>query len=374
MSASTEMNLGATLRLESSNTDGRQAPQLTGPQSPLCMSLLKIVCAAHQEDFDRAVVLARRNAERKRDDAKTQIQLGETLLADQQLQEAEQAFLRAVELAPDQLVTHSKLFDFYLRSNQSKRAREVLDQLEQAPYFSRAVKAVAVARGHYFLRDRSAAAVEIRDALEEDPESVLLRRMLGDILAGGRETVAESRQIYEQLVQESPNPADADVLILGRLYETEQQFDKAQAQYQTLADRSPPHRLALVALINLLLRNDQFSDADGWLNKLETTAVASLGAVMLRARWLHGMGRTGEIKPLIEPFAGQLLKTDGATEQQLAQLCVNLGSFYVSVEQEEAARAWYRRAMDFSSEEFSRSVLALLKSGRTSDAVQSIED
>jgi len=202
------------------------------PVSP-GLSSLEISVAARRGQPDRAVAAARRGVERRPDDPMARIWLGQTLLVNGELEEAEKTLHKAVQLAPKDVRTYNGLFTLYIRAGELEKARQTLQELGQTADISESQRAFVLAQGYETIGDRQQAQTHyheaerlapesaaipmrlaafllrsdpeeaeraLRRSLKLAPESGVARRMLAAILAsrGGEREWQEAQQLLEQ--------------------------------------------------------------------------------------------------------------------------------------------------------------------------------
>ena len=206
--------------------------------------------------------------------------------------EAERYYLEAERLAPDRIAVMTRLAAFYLRRNMVK-AITVLEWLVEAAPESNAARrtlaALLASRGEEndFERARQLLG-QIGDdgivaTLDLRLQAVLLARRGG---AEHKQNLKEALTIMENIVANSPNPADGDRQLLAQLLVIESHLsddsDEQQAllrsareQHVALVARNKPKASHLVRFIEFLLQTKQDEEAVGWLAKLESALVGA---------------------------------------------------------------------------------------------------
>jgi tetratricopeptide (TPR) repeat protein len=176
------------------------------PSSPR-LSTFQVSMAARSGELDRALDAARRGAESRPKDPTARIWLGQMLYLNGEAEQAEKAFQKAVELAAQAVGPYSALFAFYVRSGQSERARETLDQLVKNTDLSGEQRAFVLAQGHQLLGDREQAEANYREAMRLAPENVTVQRRLASFLLQYDAPAAEKE--LRHLLQLAPGDGDA---------------------------------------------------------------------------------------------------------------------------------------------------------------------
>lgn len=137
------------------------------------------------------------------------------LLADWRIDLSEQAFLRAIEFAPDDPVNYLHYSEFLLTLGEFERAEEVLQNLREAnPAWYQFVNMSYV---YYMRGEMERALAEVRRLMTSEPETIYYQRMLQRIaLLLGEDDVA-----FEELVVQlrSAGIDEERIVEYTRLYE-----------------------------------------------------------------------------------------------------------------------------------------------------------
>ncbi len=145
---------------------------------------------------------------------------------------------------------------------------------------------------------------------------------------GGEEHRRTARQLLEELVAESEEPAPLDRLLLARLYEMEGNLPAAQQQYELLTSGEILNPAYARNCIIFLLKHNLLDDADRWIGQLEVRFPDNPLVTEQRVRWLNKNGRSDEIGPIVEGLAARLLDEHAEDEKTESQLCVVIGNLY----------------------------------------------
>ena len=165
-----ELLIRLLYRMKRFDEADRYLAQLKGRlPSSRSLSSLEISVAAKQGELDRAVEVARHGVQSRPDDHLAHVWLGQMLLANGNTQEAEDAFRRAVQLAPTDELVYRGQFTFYQRTNQPELARESLQKLAENAELTGVQRALVLAQGHEALGDRQQAEVHYGKAVQLAP-------------------------------------------------------------------------------------------------------------------------------------------------------------------------------------------------------------
>ena len=151
------------------------------PSSPT-LSTLEIHVAAQLGDRARALEAARRGVESRPEDPMARIWLGQMLVRNGQTQEAEDALLEAVRLAPDDRSASEALFTFYVDTGRLDQAREALGRLAESSELSEGERALALAIGYDRIGDREASETHYRELAQLAPNDVAVQKRLATFL------------------------------------------------------------------------------------------------------------------------------------------------------------------------------------------------
>ncbi|MFH1923093.1 MAG: tetratricopeptide repeat protein, partial [Planctomycetota bacterium] len=253
----------------------------------------------------------------------------------------------------------------------------------------------------------------------EDPSANQRLQAIGLFQRGGKENLQEAQRLLEQLAADAKRSADVDHLVLARIHEAQstlyrakerepeanEELQRAREQHKALVSRPDPNPSFLLSFIDFLLRNDLHDDSLSWrktfeelaannadllasyvgllfrhglaeeaslsLKHLEELDRESLRTIGLRARWLDASGEQSKIEPLVEEVANKLLEEKaGASEEERAQTCLQVGNIYSRVKLYELAEPWYRRVVELLPKGYAPLALSLALQGRTTEAIR----
>ncbi|HUT92892.1 MAG TPA: tetratricopeptide repeat protein [Thermoguttaceae bacterium] len=151
------------------------------PSSPT-LSTLEIHVAAQLGDLARALEAARRGVESRPEDPMARIWLAQMLVRNGQTQEAEDALLEAVRLAPDDRSASEALFTFYVDAGRLDQARDALERLAENPELSEGERALALAMGYDRIGDQEASETHYRELAQLAPNDVAVQKRLAAFL------------------------------------------------------------------------------------------------------------------------------------------------------------------------------------------------
>jgi tetratricopeptide (TPR) repeat protein len=146
-------------------------------QLPVSQRLTELVLAREvmRERPASGLELARRSAVQRPHDARAQVWLARLLSLNEQPVEAEQAYLKAVELAPADLQVYSSLLSFYSRGEYSVQVRALADRVSASRVLSAAHKSLLLGEAHELLGDRDAAGTHFAAAAGSAGDDVATR-------------------------------------------------------------------------------------------------------------------------------------------------------------------------------------------------------
>jgi tetratricopeptide (TPR) repeat protein len=192
---------------------------------------------------------------------------------------------------------------------------------------------------------------------------------------GGSQSREQASHAMQAIVTDASQATVADHLLLAKLYEAQNQLDKAREQLAVLADREQSDPGCLATYIDYLIRTsrgdrDALEQAGKLLDQLtrlepETTRFRSFA---LRARWLGLLHRESEAPDLGRQLIGSQTATmDSAA---LAELHVRVAGVYASLNLVAEAEAAYRRAAEIEPSQYSQLAAWLAAHERGEEAVE----
>ena len=296
-------------------------------------------------------------------------------------------YREAQQLDPENTVNQMRLADFLTRNHKAEEAEEILRVLvEEDPQADAAryrLADILVARGG---KEEWEEALKLLEQSGSDENVSNLDHRLQALLLvrrAGRENLEKAKGLLEGLVLDAQNPADADRLLLAKVYEAEisrlqgegdvagaeEVLKDAREQYTAVVNRANPNPSHLALFVEFLIRNDETGAASGYLDRLEKLTPDNLGTVRLRARWLHDENRTEEIKPLVEGLAEKLREEIVDDPKAEAQLASSIGGVYAGAELYPEAERWYRRLVELDPSLYAPLVAVLARQDRMQNAI-----
>jgi len=234
---------------------------------------------------------------------------------------AEQVYLKIVTENPRDLASNQAVAAFYMRLNQSKPALKYLDVIaregaaaktpleKETVAWARRARAVAIASDGTWQRFREAEALIIESEAEirkngGEPSTTDLLLHIG-LLSDRAEpsSLRSALKLFEDLQTRQPLHASEQVS-MAQLYERVGEWRKAkEIMLNVLTQRRDPEPSYYVTYAEMLLRNGEYSDVEGWLGRYDRIRGdgASLPMwVTLRVR----QNRQAELSALVSDWLG----------------------------------------------------------------------
>ncbi|MHB8956950.1 MAG: tetratricopeptide repeat protein [Pirellulaceae bacterium] len=325
--------------------------------------------------------------------------------------EADAYYRQARQLDPRNIELLSSMATFWATSNRVEAQSLLREAMAIAPEDARLRRGLAVllATGD---EEQWAEAQRLLAEVGDDPAAVLDHRIRAILLVrrGGRAHLQQAQQILEDLIGEGGTGAPSDRLLLARICEAhaaqlqsdarklaiagkstdadalraeaDAQYTSARAHYEALAEPSNSQQKNdyVGALIEFLLRQKAYDDAEQRVAQLSKLSPNNLAVIRLQARLLKATGRTTELQAILEPFATrQLTALQGNAQakyspdtlpQAEGQLALAIGGIYAATEQYAAAEPWLRRAMENIPAAYGPLATCLAAQDRVGEGVQ----
>jgi tetratricopeptide (TPR) repeat protein len=303
------------------------------------LSSMEISLATQAGDMKRALAAAQRGVESRPQDPMARVWLGQVQLASGQTEDAEQTLLAAVKAASTDARAYNALFDFYLRTNKSPQAIQVLEDLEKNVAMSAAERAFVFAQAHERLAntEKKDAAEHLKKAREEYGEA---QRLAPDNIAVLERRAAflfprdpkEAEAVLRRLLEVEPKSLSARRMLATLLAARggEKEWQESQSLLETPAVQSTVAEQRLQA--SLLARRggkDNFAKARGLLDKITADAKQSVpddfvllgqileaeGRVDAARQQYQAVANRAEAAPAhIAQYVDFLLRHDGGAE------------------------------------------------------------
>ncbi len=284
------------------------------------MGLVQLLVATDQRDKAR---IAANDAEEMISLRAKPLAMGYIYEALGENKQAGEAYQKAVNAQPDQPQAVRNLADFYLRSGDIRRATPLIERVLSGKLPSsesdlvsarRMMAAILVNQGYSKGYSKMKEAARLVDRNLEStlaqPEDKRLKILI--LLADPRQARGpDVLELAESLVNKgAAEPEPDDRLQLARLYLARGDWEHCREQMEKLVNgtQSNPHYLA--AYVRMLLDQNQLSDADMWLERLEKAAASNPGlTVDLHAELLQRRKEWGKVPGFLAAYVSQA-KTD----------------------------------------------------------------
>lgn len=288
-------------------------------------------------------------------------------------------YQRAVEVASDRPVVLIQAARFFWRISPDRAERYLRRAIECQPGQTTAKRLLAA-----FLAARGRSQQDLDEAwqlIEHDAASGdwdaddrRLQAML-HLQQGGSQSREQARQAMQAIMADASQATVADHLLFAKLYEAQNQLDKAREQLAVVADREQSDPGCLATYIDYLLRTsrgdhealEQAGKLLDQLSRLEPEATR-FRSFALRARWLGRLGREGEAPDLGRQLIGS--QTATMDPAALAELHLRVAGVYASLKLVAEAEAAYRRAAEIEPSQYSQLAAWLAAQGRGDEAVE----
>ena len=182
--------------------------------SPL-LSAMQISMAVEQGELEKALRSAERAVAARPQDPLTHVWLGAMLLASDQPAEAENAFRKGIEVAPDDVRPYEALFQLLARLGRRNEALLCLEEYAAQAMLTSARRSLVFARGYQALGDFEQAENSYREALEAAPEDATVHLRAGAFFLERDAEQAES--ILRRAVELAPHSGEARRLLAAFL-------------------------------------------------------------------------------------------------------------------------------------------------------------
>jgi tetratricopeptide (TPR) repeat protein len=172
------------------------------------MSSMAMAVSLKRDDFDRAIVMAKRWIERKPRDPIAYLWLGQAQLAARRTDEAEAAFRQAPTVAPKDVRSWQGLFSYFVMSKQPDAARTTLTEWERNVEMPPVQKAYLLGQAYASLADYKEASTRFRDAYSRSPD--LYGPLVAALVSDGK--VDQAMQVCREVIASHPGSQPATVL------------------------------------------------------------------------------------------------------------------------------------------------------------------
>jgi tetratricopeptide (TPR) repeat protein len=223
------------------------------PGLPLVLrSLVQLNLA--QNNTSEAQVYAQELVQKNPADVNARLQLGSIYLSEGQLRQAEEQFVAARQLSPNQAGVHSGLGQLNAREKkwtEAEKEFETAIRLDPSnPTMLSAYADFLVAR-----QQTQKALARVQQFVDANPNNAQGRLILGAVRNDSKNTSAAQAE-FERAIQIDPKNIQG-YLRLGGLYQQENQTEAAIGQYQKALDLQPKSATLITMVGNLYLdKND----------------------------------------------------------------------------------------------------------------------
>lgn len=244
---------------------------------------------------------------------------------------AEAQYAKAASLRPEDPTVLRAQANFYLRRGQLSRAEPIFRRLisltsTRSPAlagWARRTLALALAATGDYERFREALRLIDENATSQRP-SADDQRIRALILARQPKERREAIRNLESSFARVP-PSPEEEYFLATLLIANREWPKARERLiRLLANSENPNPAFLVYFLEQLIQNDELSQADLWLSRLEALEPNSLRTVAIKARLAVARKQHDEALRLLLTLA-PTLKNDPAQLQALARVMESLG-------------------------------------------------
>jgi tetratricopeptide (TPR) repeat protein len=334
------------------------------PKLPACWILYVQFLARSRQMAEAETAIGR--MQKQLDPAQLPLALTQCYEAVGHLQQAEQQLMASLAAKPDAVDLLFRAAEFYLRSAQSGKAKQLLQRLIDQPkvpagtlaWARRGLAMLLAADGRAHLKD---ALDQLDRNLAADKDSIEDSRTKAFILTAYPDRAPEAIALLEGLRSRKVPLKDDDLFLLAHLYDSNNDWSRASEYMLNLVTgpKANPNYLAYYA--GMLLARDEPTEAERWVARLEQLEPKAPRTYELKAKCLHRLGDDTKAVELLE----QLVKDHPDALFATATLLDRLN-------QPKAAEEMYRRASADSKDPERRLVLAefLSRQGNLTEALQ----
>jgi tetratricopeptide (TPR) repeat protein len=304
---------------------------------------------------------------------------------------AGESYEKAVKARSDNPLAIRVLADFYFRNRNLQRASPLIDRLlsgelqssESDLVSARRMKAAILASQGYSKLKEATALIDrnLASSLAQPQDKRLKVRLL---LADPRRIRGpEVRELAESLVMTGgAEPDPEDRFQLARLDLARGDWGRCREQMGKLVNGSQCNPTYLMAYVRMLLDQDQLSDAEQWLDRLER--VSNPGeTVALRAELLYRKNEWGKVADFLDAYVRQENAEPKDPSDRLllaARLLESLGARSKASKTREVAKLYFEKAcQQYESYVRKRPTAQMLlagyhaRNGKVEEALQGIE-
>lgn len=296
-------------------------------------------------------------------------------------QQAEEQYLKALELDPKNSSVRIVLADFYSRTGETAKAESQIDQIldpqSNSPQFAidwaKRRKAMLIASSGGY--DETVKALELLDQSGSSLSELSIADLQARAAVLGQRTTRRDRMqllaVLEELNKRKTLSADGKQS-LARLYESTGNWDQAELVYRALLDENPENSVILADFIfgwmnQKDLDGAAFNELERLVARLENLEPKSFRSVTTRANLLHLQGRSDEAVPLLQAYLRELKSASpeqvfrDLVDQQNAEQAIARLAESVEKQNDEAGRAVLDHVQKLLQQNEREEALAVLK-------------
>ena len=239
------------------NSELHEALKASPPGLPVVLRSL-VQLNLLQNHPSEAQVYAQELVQKNPADVNDRLQLGSIYMREGMLRQAEEQFLVAKQLAPNQAGVHLNLGILNAREKKAKQAEQ---EFETALGLAPANLTIVSVYADYLVsrQEQPKALALVQKFVESNPNNSQGHVVLGTLEFASKNTSAAQAQ-FEQAIQLDPKNGAA-YLRLGALYRANNQIDAALAQYQKALALQPNSAPLLAIVGNAYLQKNELDTA-----------------------------------------------------------------------------------------------------------------
>lgn len=314
--------LGTLGRQDEAEQQLRKVIEADGNAAEAWTALVQVLVRANKLEKAEQVVV---DAEKAMTNEQTSLTVGQCYELIGKVDLARSRYNAALEQAPDNIVVVRRVVDFQLKSGRAGEAELLLRKVvnggkDKTSERDRrwASQQLAIALANQGTAERMAEALALIDKnLASGFKTVTDQRVKALILAR-QPSVAQRREaieILQKLLLHESDTAVEDRFLLARLYLAIGDRSKARPELRTLLGSNGHDARFVSAYLQLLLDSDETTDAESWLDKLQTVAPNELRTADLSAQVLFGKGRYSEVIAFVKASSQRTYPENGNAER-----------------------------------------------------------
>lgn len=192
---------------------------------------------------------------------------GRIYASQKKMQEAEEQFLKALDLGPDNFTNYRTLLLFYQQLNRSEDSEKILENAV-ARFPENAQVYLLLANFQRANKDLDKAYAAVLKAIEIEPETESFRLMAADILKTQKKAT-EAESFLRDGLKALPDSLEIKATLADLQFDL-QKFPEAQKLIEEILASNPTHGGATFVKAKLLLKEDNLREAIDILTSLTT--------------------------------------------------------------------------------------------------------